>query len=119
MGTKLLSRTDRTEGLSAEVLLDDVLAVDAEVGIAKEATGQYQVMPWSFVACVLVVLVECLLPKDREDHTNASAKDDGDNEVSQMVVSHGSDGVLGSDNECHVVRHHECSCTTTDVMHLL
>jgi len=76
-------------------------------------------MTWLLVACVLVMLVDHLLSKDREDHTNASAKDDGDNGVSQMIVSHDSDGVLGSDNECHVVRHHECSCTTTDVMHLL
>jgi len=48
-------------------------------------------MPWSFVACVLVVLVECLLPKDRKDHACAYAKGDGDNGVSQMVVSHESE----------------------------
>lgn len=100
-------------------LLDDVLAVDTEVGIANKSTRKNQVMTWSLVACVLVMLVEHLLPEDGQDHADTSAKNDGDNRVSQMIACHGSDVLLGCDNECHIVRHHECSCTTADVMQLL
>ena len=100
-------------------LLDDVLAVDAVVRIANKTTRKNQVMTWLLMACVLVMLVEHLLPEDGQQHAYTSAKNDGDNRVSQMVVGHGSDVLLGCDNECHIVRHHECSCTTADVMQLL
>ena len=68
-----------------------MLTVDAEIRISEEATSQYQVVPWLLMACVLVVLVECLLSEDREDHACTDAKCDGDNGVSQMVVSHDSE----------------------------
>ena len=76
-------------------------------------------MTWLLVACVLVVLVEHLLSENGQDHADTSAKNDGDNRVSQMIVSHGSDVLLGCDDKCHIVRHHECSSTTADVMQLL
>lgn len=96
-----------------------VLTVDAVVRIAKESTGKYQVMTWSLVACVLVMLVEHLLSEDGQEHAYTSAKNDGDNRVSQMVVGHGSDVLLWCNDECHVIRHHECGGTTADVMHPL
>lgn len=76
-------------------------------------------MTWFVVACVLVMLVEHLLPDDGQNHADTSAKNDGDNGVSQMVVGHDSGVLLGCNDECHIVRHHECSSTTADVMQLL
>jgi hypothetical protein len=70
--------------------LHDVCVMDTEVCIAKKSTAEYQVVPWSLVACVLVVLVDCFLSKDREDHTQASAKSNGDTRVSEVIVSHES-----------------------------
>ena len=67
---------------------DDILAVDTEVGIAKKATCQYQVMTWLLVACVLVVLVDHLLSKDREDHSSTSAKNKSDTRVCEVVTCH-------------------------------
>lgn len=76
-------------------------------------------MTWLLVACVLVMLVEHLLPEYGQQHADTSAKNKGDNRVGQMIVGHGSDVLLGCNNECHIVRHHECSSTTADVMQLL
>lgn len=64
--------------------------MDTEVCIAKESTAEYQVVPWPVVACVLVVLVDCLLSEDREDHAQPSAKSNGDTGVSEVIVSHES-----------------------------
>jgi hypothetical protein len=97
----------------------NVLTVDAVIRITKESLGVDQVVPWLVMACVLVMLIEHLLSTDGQDHANTSANNDGDNRVSQMIVSHDSDVFLGSDNKCHVIRHHECSSTTTNVMQLL
>jgi hypothetical protein len=69
-------------------LLDDVLTVDAVVRISEEATSEDQVMTWSFVACVLVMLVEHLLSKYGQNHAYTCAKNNGDNGVSQMAVGH-------------------------------
>lgn len=90
--------------------------MNTEVRISEEATAYYQVVPWSLVACVLVVLVDCLLSEDGQQHAYTSAKHNGKNGVCQVIVRHGSDVVLGCDNECHIVRHYECSSTTADVM---
>ena len=83
-------------------LLDDVLTVDTEVRVSEEATSQYQVMPWSFVACVLVVLVECLLSKDRKYHACSHAKCHGNAGVYKSVVSHNSED---STDEVVLVEH--------------
>lgn len=64
--------------------------MNTEVCIAKESTAEYQVVPWSLVACVLVMLVDCLLSEDREDHAQACAKSNGDTGVSKVIVSHES-----------------------------
>ena len=91
-----------TEGLGAGVLLDNVLTVDAVVRVSEEATGQYQVVPWLLVACVLVVLVECLLSEDRKDHAYTYAKCDGNARVCKSVVSHESED---STDEVVLVEH--------------
>lgn len=97
----------------------NVLTVDAVIRITKECLGIDKVVAWLVMACVLVMLIEHLLSTDGQDHANTSANNNGDNRVSQMIVSHDSDVFLGGDDECHIVRHDECSSTTTNVMQLL
>jgi len=63
--------------LEQESLVDNVFSLDAVVGIAKETTGENQVMTWSLMACVLVILVEHLLTDNGQNHANTSAKDNG------------------------------------------
>lgn len=64
--------------------------MDTEVCIAKESTAEYQVVPWSLVACVLVMLVHHLLTEYGQKHAYTSAKSNGDTGVSKVIVSHES-----------------------------
>ncbi len=97
----------------------DVLTVNAVVRVTKESLGVDKVVPWLVVACVLVMLIQHLLSTNGQNHANTSANHNGNNRVSQMIVGHDSDVFLGSDDECHIIRHDECSSTTANVMQLL
>ena len=61
--------------------------MDAVVRVTEEPIDHDEVMVGPVVTCLEVVLVECLLPKDRKQQAHPCAHGDGKDCIKHVVLS--------------------------------
>jgi len=69
-------------------VVGDVLTVNAVVRVSEKTSAEYQVMTWLVITSGLVMFIDHLLSKDREDHACTNAKCHGDTGIYKAVSLH-------------------------------